>query len=102
MRHLGLQTNNQGEIVTKTVSPKIIQEMIIKIRNEGKDFKIPPGANLFDYGIMDSFSVMQLVQNLESEFDIVFDFDDLRRDYFSTVDNICDLLVLKHGLKKIS
>ena len=86
--------------MTKKISLKKINSLVLKTRDQKDDFEIQPQINLFDNGYMDSFSVMQLVQSFEDELDVVFDYDDLRRENFSTLEGIFNLLIQKYGFEE--
>lgn len=85
--------------MSKEISLKKIREIVMKKSTRPMGSEVSPSTDLLDEGYLDSFSVMQLVQSLEEELDIVFDYSDLRRDYFSTLESIYTLLNKKYGLK---
>lgn len=52
--------------------------------------------NLFDTGVLDSYSMVKLVQIIEDSFDIVFDYTDLQVRHFRTIATLKALLVEKY------
>ncbi len=61
-----------------------IQKLIDNITGTHPD----PDTDLFDSGVLDSLSTMQLITDMERELDIQIDVDDFRHDNFQTVDAI--------------
>ena len=57
------------------------------------DFKTEIG--LIDDGILDSFSVIQIVTNLMEEFDIYIDADDIEPENLNSFEDICNLVSSK-------
>lgn len=49
-------------------------------------------TDLFESGIMDSFSALNMMSYIEKEFDIQFDSEDLDATTFVTVDSISDVI----------
>lgn len=52
-------------------------------------FEIPDDKELFQYGI-DSLNIMRVILEIEEEFDIVYDDDELNIENFITLKKICD------------
>lgn len=86
--------------MSKTVSVEEIREIVLAKSNLSGKKKIEPDMNLFDSGYLDSFSVMQVVQDLEDKLEIIFDYNDLRRDYFKSAETLHALLQKKYLAKK--
>lgn len=61
--------------------------------------KIQEGINLIEDGIIDSFSVVNIVSELESKFDIEIDAEDVLGENFESVESI-GLLVEKYLREK--
>jgi acyl carrier protein len=59
-----------------------------------RDFS--PTESLFDAGILDSFSLLELVSALEAAFDVKIPGADLNARTFDTVDKIADCLQRNH------
>ena len=57
------------------------------------DFETEIG--LIDDGILDSFSVIQIVTNLMEEFDIYIDADDIEPENLNSFEDICNLVSSK-------
>lgn len=57
------------------------------------DFQVE--TELIDDGILDSFSVIQIVTNLMEEFDIYIDADDIEPENLNSLEAICDLVQQK-------
>jgi acyl carrier protein len=81
-----------GEIVAKLVSIELLKDLIVETNPEVSHEQIQPDTDLFDAGILDSFSVLNLVQALEDKLDIVFDYKDLQRHYLSNLKSLLGLL----------
>ncbi|MNB80292.1 acyl carrier protein [compost metagenome] len=60
--------------------------------------EVEPGANLSHEGL-DSIKTIELIVNLEVEFDIQIDDQDLLIENFSSVDKIAALLSGKYGVQ---
>ncbi len=82
--------------MAKIINHELLKKLILETNKEITSDQILPSVDLFDAGILDSFAVMQLVQLLEEQFDIVFDYKDLRRDYFSSLEALQGLLIKKY------
>lgn len=52
-------------------------------------------TELIDDGILDSFSVIQIVTNLMEEFDIYIDADDIEPENLNSFEAICELVQTK-------
>ena len=52
-------------------------------------------TELIDEGILDSFSVIQIVTNLMEEFDIYIDADDIEPENLNSFEAICELVQTK-------
>lgn len=75
-----------------------MKEQIIKILTELRpefDFS-QEGVNFIEEGMLDSFDVVNLVDTLDTEFNVVIDGVDIVPENFSTIDTIVTLL-LKSG-----
>ena len=71
-----------------------MKEKIIKILTDLRpefDFS-QEGVNFIEEGMLDSFDVVNLVDALDTEFNIVIDGVDIVPENFSTVDTIVSLL----------
>lgn len=78
-----------------------MKEQIIKILNELRpefDFS-QEGVNFIEEGMLDSFDMVNLVNELDSTFGISIDGVDILPENFGTVESIAALLV-KNGAKQ--
>ena len=66
-----------------------IMEILTDLR-EDVDFE--KENQLIDGGILDSFDIISLVGELNDEFDIEINVDDLLPENFNSVDAMCDLV----------
>lgn len=88
--------------MSKKMTLDDLRNLIVQKCCQNGESEIAPETSLFDHGILDSFSVMQLVTELEERLSITFDYKDLRREYFSTAEALHLLLVKKYGVPKDS
>lgn len=71
-----------------------MEERIIKVICDiNEDIQFFEGDNLFDAGLLDSFSVIELVGALEEEFDIDIDAEYVVEENFRSKDSIIRLVV---------
>ncbi len=76
-----------------------MKEKIIAILNELRpEFDFNEPVNFIEEGMLDSFDVINLVNELDSQFGISIDGVDVLPENFSSVDNIISLLQ-KNGVK---
>ena len=79
-----------------------MDEISIKIINilkaKKKDVEIPENTsvNLLDSGIIDSFDIVDLIGDIEEQFDIEVDGDDIIPENFESVDAIVRFISLKY------
>lgn len=70
-----------------------IEQLSAFIRDEiGYTGEFDPDVDLFDQKILDSFSVVELAQFIQSDLRIPLDGDDLIRENFSSLNNIAALI----------
>lgn len=70
-----------------------MKEKIIEILTELRpEFDFTEDVNFIEEGMLDSFDVVSLVDELESQFDIKIDGVDILPENFSTIDSIIVLL----------
>lgn len=71
-----------------------IMEMIIEVT--GEDSLVDnPDTNLFDTGLLDSLGVVNLIVDLEDEYDIVISPSELEREEFDTPNKIIEVVKSK-------
>lgn len=68
----------------------IISKIIVNINSSFERYN--EDSDLFAEGILDSFSLMQLVMHLDESFRIEIDADDIVPENFSTLRNISSLV----------
>lgn len=71
-----------------------IEALLLQVT--GKD-ALPANADLLASGVIDSFGILQLIQELESKFGFSFDDADLDAGNFRSVDQIAALVAKKVG-----
>ena len=62
------------------------------LKNIQPDFDFEDGVDFVEQGYLDSFDIVQLVAELESEFGIVISALDILPENFATVQSICALV----------
>lgn len=76
-----------------------MKEKVICILNELRpEFNFSENVNFIEQGMLDSFDVVNLVQELESTFGITIDGLEILPENFETIDTIMNLLTSK-GVK---
>lgn len=83
----------------RKITSQHLSELICKVNPAAKSIISEPNLNLFTSGILDSISVIQLVQEIEGEFNVSFDYSDLKPHQFMTIDIILDLLKRNYNFK---
>lgn len=73
---------------------KIIQELSPRAAN----VSISPDTDLLDTDILDSASTVRLVLELESHFNISFNFEDIKPENFKTLRDIVSVLKSKYQI----
>lgn len=70
-----------------------MRERILKVLIEAnKEIENNPDANFLTEGLLDSFEIVNLVMDLEDEFEIEIDPEDVIPDNFDTLDAITMLI----------
>lgn len=73
-----------------------MKERILEILEEIRpDVDFENEESLVDDGILDSFSVIQIVTTLMEEYDIYIDADDIEPENLNSLDNICEMVERK-------
>lgn len=74
------------------------KEIMINILSDIDDeILMYDGANMIDDGIIDSFTIMEIVTEIEEKFDVEVNPDDVTEEHFKTLDAIVDFV---ESLKK--
>ncbi len=84
--------------MAKKVNLNILKKIIREVNPRIRDREFHSKMDLFEEGILDSFSVIQMVNVFEERFGIVFDYGDLKANYFRNLDSLQSILVKKYGL----
>lgn len=82
---------------SKNISLDLLYDLLSQLAPHFPKSELRPDLDLFDAGVLDSFSALQFVQKLEDELGIVFDYHDLRRDYIATPAGMLGLLTKKYA-----
>lgn len=83
--------------MANSISRERLKEILLKFNAFPRDQELGTKDNLFDLGILDSFSVLELITTLEEDLEIVFDFKDVKPENLQTIDDIISLLNTKYG-----
>ncbi len=67
-----------------------VLELIAEVCADGRIVKRNPNVNLFDTGLLDSMSYLELLTTIEEEFDIEIDPADATKAKLGTPKAICD------------
>lgn len=74
----------------------MMREEILEILTEiCPDVDFETEEELIDAGVLDSFSVIQIVTELMEHFDIFIDADDIEPENLNSLDNICEMIEKK-------
>ncbi len=76
--------------------PRVLH-LIGQISGEARIRELTPGASLFETGVLDSLSMVELVASLEAEFGIAFTDDELTPEHFDNTAAIAELIRTKLG-----
>ena len=66
-------------------------------RNPG--LNISGGSKIYDEGLVDSFGIIELLQDTESHFSISFEDSELRQQFFKTIDDFARMIDKKISKK---
>lgn len=77
---------------------EILKNILIKNSMIKNDPDILTCEDLFISGHLDSFSILNLVQQIEDKFDIAFDYNDVQEKNFKSFSTIQTLLKIKYKL----
>lgn len=73
-----------------------MREEVLKILTEiCPDVDFETERELIDTGVLDSFSVIQIVTELMEHFNIFIDADDIEPENLNSLDNICEMIEKK-------
>lgn len=71
---------------------KIEEKVLEIIRNFTEEVPNETDADLIELGVMDSMMIMNLLTELEDEFDYVTEVGDISKQNFKTVDSISSMI----------
>ncbi len=78
----------------KDVSENYMKEQLLNILNDLRpDVEFEKEKKLIDDGVLDSFDIVSLVSELNSEFDVEINVMDLEPENFNTVEAMLELIV---------
>jgi acyl carrier protein len=84
--------------VSLKVNPELIKKIILEENPRVRSDNFNSKTDLFREGILDSYSVIQLVNSLEEKFGIVFDYGDLKAAYFRNIASLIGVLTSKYNV----
>ena len=67
-------------------------DMLEKYSASQSSIIVNPAANLFEQGILDSFTMVRLITEIEKEFSVKINSDDLSYQNFSTLNELSRLV----------
>ena len=76
------------------------EKLITLLDGIDEDIVLFEGEDLFDAGVIDSFMVIEIVEEIERNFNIEISADDVVRENFCTVERMLALLKKMMGMKK--
>jgi acyl carrier protein len=79
----------------KKLQPTLIA--LVKKLNKGTA-EITPSTDLFEAGVLDSLTLIELVVSIEQEFKISLKYNDIQHAHFRTVEELEKLLVSRYQL----
>lgn len=67
----------------------MVKEIIVEILNDIDDeILMYDGENMIDEGVIDSFTIMEIVAEIEEKFNCKIDPDDVTEEHFKSIDAI--------------
>lgn len=76
-----------------------MNEKFIELLNKiNPEILLNPNVNLVEEGILDSFTIMNMVVEIESAFQFEFDFEDILPENFESAQSIWDIVVKRGGV----
>ncbi len=86
--------------MAQKVSIDILKKALLEVNPRVRKINFTAQTDLFEEGILDSYSVIQLVNTFEKRFGIVFDYADLKAAYFRNLISLIGILTMKYKLKE--
>lgn len=81
------------------VNLELLKKTILEINPRVRNANFTAQTDLFEEGILDSYSVIQLVNTFEEKFGIVFDYADLKAAYFRNLNSLMSILTDKYKVE---
>lgn len=66
-------------------------------RNPDRDCPPASTENYYDAGLIDSFGIIELIEEIEKKYDIMFDDDEFTEPAFMTIEGLADLVRQKRA-----
>lgn len=66
-------------------------------RNPDRDSPLAPTENYYDAGLVDSFGIIELIEEIEKKYDIMFDDDEFTQPAFMTIEGLAKLVQQKRA-----
>jgi len=81
------------------ISQEEIKEIVLSVNPRARGEKVAHDTHLFKHGLLDSFSVVQVVLAFEERLQIAFDHRDVTVPNFRSVNDMAEMLRSKYGCK---
>ena len=72
----------------------VVDWLILQLKEHAAitDFHVDVEKDFYREGILDSFGIIELIEEIEQEFGIVFDDSDFQSDRFRTIQGLSDII----------
>lgn len=86
--------------MAQKVNIELLKKAILEVNPRVRTMNFTAQTDLFEEGILDSYSVIQLVNTFEERFGIVFDYADLKAAYFRNLMSLMGILTTKYKVEE--
>ncbi|MBS1968790.1 MAG: hypothetical protein JSU04_00695 [Bdellovibrionales bacterium] len=86
--------------MAQKVNIELLKKAILEVNPRVRTMNFTAQTDLFEEGILDSYSVIQLVNTFEERFGIVFDYGDLKAAYFRNLMSLMGILTTKYKVEE--
>jgi acyl carrier protein len=86
--------------MAQKVNIELLKKAILEVNPRVRTANFNAQTDLFEEGILDSYSVIQLVNTFEERFGIVFDYGDLKAAYFRNLVSLMGILTTKYKVEE--